>query len=63
MSRECEVCGKKPISGNNVSHSKRRTRRRWLPNISTKKINLNGIISKVKICTGCLRTLAKKQIA
>ena len=33
MSRICEVTGKKPMSGNNVSHAKNRTRRRFLPNL------------------------------
>ncbi|MEY3182274.1 MAG: hypothetical protein RLZ35_259 [Pseudomonadota bacterium] len=33
MSRVCQITGKKPQSGNNVSHSKRRTRRRFLPNL------------------------------
>lgn len=35
MSRVCQVTGKRPISGNNVSHAKNRTRRRFLPNIQT----------------------------
>ena len=33
MSRVCQVTGKKPMSGNNVSHAKNRTRRRFLPNL------------------------------
>ena len=33
MSRECQVTGKKPVSGNNVSHAHNKTRRRFLPNI------------------------------
>ena len=33
MASVCEVCGKKPTFGNNISHSHRRTRRRWNPNI------------------------------
>ena len=35
MSRVCQVTGKKPQSGNNVSHAKNRTRRRFLPNLHT----------------------------
>jgi len=35
MSRICQVTGKKPMSGNNVSHAKNRTRRRFLPNLHT----------------------------
>lgn len=33
MARVCEVTGKRPVSGNNVSHAKNRTRRRFLPNL------------------------------
>ncbi len=38
MSRVCQVTGKKPMSGNNVSHAKNRTRRRFLPNLNTHRI-------------------------
>ena len=37
MSRVCQVTGKKPVSGNNVSHANNRTRRRFLPNLHTHK--------------------------
>jgi len=55
MSRVCEICGKSPVSGNNVSHSKRRTKRRFMPNLVSKKFN--GV--KKRVCAACLRTLAK----
>ncbi|MEO5573712.1 MAG: 50S ribosomal protein L28 [Gammaproteobacteria bacterium] len=35
MSRVCQVTGKRPVSGNNVSHANNRTRRRFLPNLHT----------------------------
>jgi large subunit ribosomal protein L28 len=38
MSRVCQITGKKPMSGNNVSHANNRTRRRFLPNLHTKRI-------------------------
>ena len=38
MSRVCQVTGKKPMSGNNVSHANNKTRRRFLPNLHTKRI-------------------------
>ena len=50
---KCEVCGKGPMSGNNVSHSKRRTKTKFQPNVH--KATLAGL-GKVKICTRCLRT-------
>lgn len=37
MSRVCQVTGKRPMSGNNVSHSHRKTRRRFLPNLHNRK--------------------------
>ena len=55
MSKVCEICAKGPRSGNNVSHSKRHTKRRFLPNILVKKID--G--AKTKLCAACLRTSKK----
>ncbi len=57
----CEVCGKKPSYGHNVSHAKNRTARRWVPNIQEKRIMIGGEYRRVKICTRCLRTLSKNQ--
>ena len=42
MSRVCQVTGKKPMSGNNVSHAHNKTRRRFLPNLHTQKFWLEG---------------------
>jgi large subunit ribosomal protein L28 len=38
MSRVCEVTGKRPMSGNNVSHANNKTRRRFLPNLHTRRL-------------------------
>ena len=38
MSRVCQVTGKKPVSGNNVSHANNRNKRRFLPNLHSKRI-------------------------
>ncbi len=59
MSRICEVCGKKPMVGNTVSHAKNRTKRRWLPNLKRAKLTLKGKTRYYKVCTRCLRTLQK----
>ncbi|MGH9898457.1 MAG: 50S ribosomal protein L28 [Pyrinomonadaceae bacterium] len=40
MSKVCQVTGKKPMSGNNVSHSNNRTKRRFMPNLQTKRFFL-----------------------
>jgi large subunit ribosomal protein L28 len=57
---KCEISGKKPSFGNNVSHSKRRTRRIWKPNVQTMKItDANGKTRKVKVAASTLRTMYK----
>ena len=54
------LSGKGPMSGNNVSHAKNRTRRRFLPNLRTVRIQLeDGTTSKIKISAKELRTLKK----
>jgi len=62
MSRSCQLTGKKPQSGHNVSHSNRKTNRRFLPNIQ--KISLAsatlGRDVSLKISTRALRTVVKK---
>ncbi|MCL1982492.1 MAG: 50S ribosomal protein L28 [Clostridiales bacterium] len=62
MSRRCEVCGKGQVSGNNVSHSNRHTRRKWNANIQTVKVTEeNGTTRRAKLCTSCIRTSRKVQ--
>ena len=61
MARICQLTGKKPISGNNVSHSNRKTKRRFLPNLITKKFFIperNEWIT-LKIAASSLRTINK----
>ncbi len=62
MAKVCEICGKGPSVGNNVSHSVRRTKRRFLPNLVQKKIldPAKKVLVRKKICTSCLRTQNKK---
>lgn len=62
MSKVCELTGKKPLSGNNVSHSKRRTKRRFLPNLQKKRIwdQESGKWITVRISTSALKTIDKK---
>jgi large subunit ribosomal protein L28 len=55
----CEMCGKGPQYGHNVSHSKRRTNRRWVPNIQKAVVTVAGRPKRINICTRCLRTLNK----
>lgn len=57
MSRMCELCGKKPSTGNNVSHANNKTRRRWLPNLQTVRVDGGGGNAKhVRVCSRCIRS-------
>jgi large subunit ribosomal protein L28 len=58
---KCEICGKGPQFGHNVSHSLRRTNRSWRPNIQKTIIMVEGRPRRVRICTSCMRNLAKEQ--
>jgi large subunit ribosomal protein L28 len=51
----CEICGKKPGFGMNVSHSHRRTKRRWNPNIQRVRALVKGTPQRVNVCTSCIR--------
>jgi len=55
----CERCGKKPMSGNNVSFSQRHTKRQFKPNIQKTKILVGGKLVSMKLCARCLKTLSK----
>jgi large subunit ribosomal protein L28 len=61
MSRVCQLTGKRPISGNNVSHSNRRTKRRFLPNLIKKRFFIpeTGEWVTLKVATSTLRTINK----
>lgn len=55
MAAKCDVCGKGPGFGHNISHSHRRTKRRWNPNVQTVRTVENGTSKKVTVCTSCLK--------
>lgn len=57
MARVCRVCGKGPTTGNNVSHAHNKTRRRWLPNLQTVKVqNEKGENRRIRVCTNCIKS-------
>ena len=58
---KCEICAKAGQSGNNVSHSKRRTKRRWAANVQNMTIYQGGVSKTVSICTRGLRTNYKQR--
>jgi large subunit ribosomal protein L28 len=56
---KCDFCGKKPMSGHNVSHSKRRTKRQFKPNIQRVQVFEGGRLVNKWTCAKCLKTLNK----
>lgn len=64
MARVCDLTGKKTISGNNVSHSNRKTRRKFYPNLQEKRFFIpeeNRWVT-LKVATSAIRTINKKGI-
>ena len=64
MARVCQVTGKKPMVGNNVSHANNRTKRRFLPNLQYRRFWLESEKRwiSLRISTAALRTIDKKGI-
>ncbi|GMO22342.1 MAG: 50S ribosomal protein L28 [Spirochaetaceae bacterium] len=62
MARVCEICGKRTVSGNKVSHAHNKTRRVWKPNIKKFKTEIEGRTITAHICTRCIKSgyLARK---
>ena len=56
MAKVCDICGKGPATGNNVSHAHNKSRRRWLPNLQNVRALINGVAKRVKVCTNCIRS-------
>lgn len=55
MASTCDICGKKPGFGNKISHSHRRTRRRWNPNVHRIRVTVAGTPKRLTVCTKCLK--------
>ena len=56
MAKRCEICGKGPIVGNNVSHAHNLTKRRWLPNLQKVRATVDGKTKRITVCTECIRS-------
>ena len=56
MSKECKICGKKPMVGNNVSHAHNVTKRRLNPNLQNVRAVYNGKVQKMSVCTNCIKS-------
>mgnify|MGYP001041482199 FL=1 len=56
---KCEVCGKGPQFGNNVSHSMRHTKRRWNVNVQRTRLVAGGVERRAYLCAKCIKTRQK----
>jgi large subunit ribosomal protein L28 len=56
MAKVCDICGKKPVTGNNISHAHNRTRRRWEPNLQSVRAKVNGQPKRMTVCTTCIKS-------
>ena len=63
MARVCDVCGKGPVVGHNVSHANNKTKRIWYPNLQKIQVvdEKTGSVKKRKVCTRCLRSGSVKK--
>ncbi|HVH10822.1 MAG TPA: 50S ribosomal protein L28 [Gemmatimonadales bacterium] len=55
MARVCEICGKGPVVGHNVSHANNKTNRRWYPNLQQVRAVVNGTTRRLRVCTRCIK--------
>jgi len=56
MAKECEICGKRPVVGRQVSHAHNVSARRFNPNLQTVRAMINGGVKRIRVCTRCLRS-------
>lgn len=55
MAKICEICGKRPVVGNNISHAHNVTKRRFKPNLQQVRCIRNGRVKRMTVCTSCIK--------
>jgi large subunit ribosomal protein L28 len=55
MAWKCDICGKRPLVGNNVSHANNKTKRRSFPNLQKIRAVVDGKTQRVRACTRCIK--------
>ena len=63
MARVCEICGKGPQRGHNVSHAHNLTKKVWYPNLQQFRAKVEGVVKRVKVCTRCIRSNRIQKVA
>ena len=56
MAKRCELCGKGPVVGRNISHAHNVTPRRFEPNLQRVRAQIGGGVRRIRVCTRCLRS-------
>ena len=56
MARVCDICGKGPRAGHNVSHAHNKTARRWYPNLQRVRVLVDGQPRRIRACTECIKS-------
>ena len=56
MAKSCEICGKSPVVGRQVSHAHNVSARRFEPNLQKVRAVVNGGTRRMRVCTRCLRS-------
>ncbi|CAB5121467.1 LSU ribosomal protein L28p @ LSU ribosomal protein L28p, zinc-dependent [Olavius algarvensis associated proteobacterium Delta 3] len=56
MSKVCDICGKKPMTGNNISHAHNVTKRRFNPNLQRVRAVHDGRVRRMLVCTSCIKS-------
>ncbi|MDD3519892.1 MAG: 50S ribosomal protein L28 [Actinomycetota bacterium] len=62
MASRCDICNKEVMFGCSISHSHRKNNRTFKPNIQKVKVEINGSVKKVNICTRCLKSNKVKKV-
>ena len=55
MAFQCDICGKRPLVGNNVSHANNKTKKRNFPNLQKVRAMVDGKVDRVLACTRCIK--------
>jgi large subunit ribosomal protein L28 len=56
MSKQCEVCGKRTVTGRSISHAHNVSSRTWQPNLQRVRAVVDGTTRRIWVCTRCLRS-------
>ena len=56
MSKVCDICGKRPRIGYNISHAHNKTKKRWYPNLQKVRALQDGQPKRIRVCTNCIKS-------